>query len=70
MRQGSMFHSKDIDIFTNVYYFQEYMKKIFGGYNKRYGLEKQLEAYLMSFIKKGIGDVFFIENTGFVPYPI
>lgn len=57
---NSMSRSKDIHLFTKIFFFQEYMKKIFSKYDIRYRLNEQLQAYLLHFIERGIKDNFSI----------
>lgn len=66
---SSMMASKDIDIFHKIFYFQQYMQKMFSEYDKKYQLEEQLKAYLVSFIEKGIKDNFSIslQNLYHIP---
>lgn len=57
-RSDSMCRSKDINIFSRIYYFKEYMQNVFKKYDQSYRLYKQLNAYLMYFIEKGLDDLF------------
>ena len=61
VRQNSMYHSKDKDVFDKMCCFQEYMKGIFEGYDKEYKLKEQLKYYLMSFVRKGLEDIYGIK---------
>ncbi|MCI8946968.1 MAG: glycosyltransferase [Lachnospiraceae bacterium] len=60
-RSGSMCDAKDISIFQQVKYFQEYMRNVFSGYGREYGLDRQLQAYLIYFIGKGLQDNFSLK---------
>lgn len=55
---GSMCTSRNLNVFSEIYYFQQYMKAAFARYDKCYCLEDQLQAYMAHFIEKGIRDVF------------
>lgn len=57
----SMCLSKNLDIFSEIYYFQKYMNSVFSHYSDSYELEKQLQAYLLLLIKKGMMDVFSLK---------
>lgn len=61
IHQTSMCHSKDSDIFSRTYYFYRYMYDVFSKYGTKYYLNKQLQAYVMSFIEKGLVDIFSIK---------
>lgn len=61
IHQTSMCRSKDLDIFSRIYYFYQYMCTIFSTYSVEYCLNKQLQAYVMSFIEKGLDDIFSIK---------
>lgn len=68
---GAMMVCKDIGIFDKIFYFQQYMQKMFSAYDNQYRLEQQLKAYLMSFIDKGIKDNFSISlRISHIPYGI
>lgn len=59
--ENSMCFSKDGEIFSKTFYFQQYMLSVFSKYGRKYDLEKQMHAYLMSFIKKGLNDFFSLK---------
>ena len=61
IRGNSMCLTKDIELFSKIYYFQQYMHSIFSVYNRKYKLNEQLQAYLIHFIEKGISDVYSIK---------
>ncbi len=54
----SMCLSRNLNIFSEIQFFREYMNSVFSNYNEEYGLDKQLQAYLLLLIKKGMADVF------------
>ncbi len=58
VHSGSMYHSKDENIFFEMSCFQKYMQSIFSDYSKKYKLDEQLKFYLMSFIRKGVEDLY------------
>lgn len=60
VRPGSMCTSCHPDFFSQIYLFQRYMEDVFSDYDKEYRLENQLQAYIFSFLKKGIQDVYSI----------
>ena len=55
---GSMTTSGNVNIFSEIYNFQRYMKAVFAIYDKSFCLEKQLQAYIVHFIEKGMRDLF------------
>lgn len=57
-RPGSLTYSTDLQLFTRIYYFRQYMESAYSGYGRKYGLEEQLRAYLVPFIQRGISDSF------------
>ena len=57
-RSDSMCFSQDMDIFSKIYIFQQYMQSIFNDYSKKYKLGQQLQAYIFPLIKKGLSEVF------------
>lgn len=61
IRIGSMCNSKNENTFNKIFIFQQYMRGIFSKCNKKYELNKQLEAYITLFINKGIYDSFSIK---------
>lgn len=61
VRQNSMYHSKSSDVFDKICCFQKYMRDLFLKYDEEYKLEDQLKYYLMSFIRKGLEDVYGIK---------
>ena len=67
---GSMCNMKDVSIFQQTKYFQEYMKQIFNGYDPKYEMNRQLQSYLMKFIEKGLKDIFGLrfQNPYRVPF--
>lgn len=72
VHQRSMCNVVDTEIFTKLYYFQKYMQNVFSGYSKEYELDRQLQAYLLQFIKKGMADMFSIKmnNSYHVPFQL
>ncbi|KAI4441690.1 glycosyltransferase family 2 protein [Schaedlerella arabinosiphila] len=64
--QDSMCRSKDYDIFTKIYYFYQYMYNMFSIYSVEYCLNMQLRAYIISFIEKGLIDIFSVKLSS--PY--
>lgn len=60
-RIGSMCLSKDVEIFSKISFFQKYMQSVFSEYSNRYYLDRQLQAYLLLFIRKGMMDVFALK---------
>jgi len=72
VHSGSMYHSKDVNIFSETSCFQYYMQSIFSDYDKKYELDTQLKCYLMSFIRKGIEDIYGlkIRDLYHVPFPL
>lgn len=61
VHSDSMCRTKDIDYFSKIYFFKEYMKKIYAEYHPKYKLYKQLNAYMMHFILKGLDDLFSLK---------
>ena len=57
----SMCLSKNLNIFSEIHFFQKYMNSAFSNYSEKYELDKQLQAYLLLFIKKGTTDVFSLK---------
>lgn len=53
-----MMHTIDTNFFSNVNYFQQYMKNIFSDYDKKYRLQEQLQVYLIYFIEIGLKKMF------------
>lgn len=72
VRQDSMYHSKSSDVFDEICCFQKYMRNLFLEYEEEYRLEDQLKYYLMSFIRKGLEDVYGIKllNSYRTPFEI
>ncbi len=70
IHKQSMCHSKDINIFLKIYYFKQYMEKLFLRYNSNYCLNKQLYSYLTFFIIKGVEDLFSlkIQYSYYMPF--
>lgn len=68
--QASMCRSKDLDIFSRIYYFYQYMGNIFSKYSTEYCLNRQLQAYIMPFIEKGLVDIFSIKLRVSYIFPI
>ena len=64
--ENSICNSKDVDIFLKIYYFRQYMNNIFSKYCLEYCLSRQLQAYIMFFIEKGLEDIFSIKLSA--PY--
>ena len=69
IRQESMCHSADNEIFAKVALFQNYMLQIFKKYSKEYELESQIKAYLLNYITKGLRDVFSIRLESLYQIP-
>lgn len=69
VRQNSICSSKDSNIFLKICYFQKYMQNIFEKYDEKYDLYKQLQAYLIAFIQKGMSDVFSIKMQSIYHLP-
>ncbi len=61
VHENSMCRKKEDDTVQKVYYFQQYMQSVFSEYNEKYGLNGQLQRYIVPFIQKGIGDLFSLE---------
>ncbi len=61
VHSGSMCFSQGADIFSKIFIFQQYMQSIFRTHHKKYKLDQQLQAYLLSFIKKGLSEVFSLK---------
>lgn len=61
IHQDSMVRSKNMNVFEKIYIFQQYMRSLFLKFENKYGLEKQLQAYLIHFIVKGISDNFSLK---------
>lgn len=57
-RPESMCFAKNEQIFSQIYYFQQYMISRFSQYGSSCHLEKQLQAYTWMFIRKGIENLF------------
>lgn len=57
----SMCLSKNLNIFSEIQFFQKYMNSVFSNYSSKYELKKQLQAYLLLLIKKGMIDVFSLK---------
>ena len=53
-----MCFAKNEQIFSQIYYFQQYMISRFSQYGSSCHLEKQLQAYTWMFIRKGIENLF------------
>lgn len=70
IRHESMCRSVDIDIFTKIYFFREYLYSVFEVYSKKYRLHEQLQAYLLQFVKKGIEDVFILQIRNLYRIPL
>ena len=60
-RSDSMCHTKDEDIFLRISVFQQYMQSVFAGYSSKYKLDKQLQAYLLLLLKKGLLDIYSLK---------
>lgn len=56
----SMCNTQDIDVFSKIYFFREYMREAFARYDKSFHLQKQLQAYLLHFIDRGMRELFSI----------
>ena len=61
IHEKSMCRKKENDTIIRVHYFQQYMQSIFSAYNKTYELNRQLQRYIVPFIRKGITDLFSLE---------
>lgn len=70
VHSGSMCTSKNLNIFSEIYYFQQYMKTVFSAYDNSYCLMEQLTAYMYHFIEKGMRDVFSLRlgNIYAIPF--
>lgn len=70
VRSDSMCRTKDIHVFSKIHYFKEYMQSVFIKYDPSYKLYKQLNAYLMYFIEKGLDDLFSlkVQDLYRIPY--
>lgn len=60
-RHSSLCHTKDPAIFARISVFQEYMQSVFDGYSSKYKLDKQLQAYLLLLLKKGLLDAYSVK---------
>ncbi len=70
IHQTSMCRTKDCDIFSRAYYFYQYMCEAFSNYSTEYCLNRQLQAYIMPFIEKGLVDIFSIKLRASYIFPI
>ncbi len=61
IHEKSMCRKWENDTMIKVFYFQQYMQSIFSVYNKEYELNRQLQRYIVPFIRKGITDLFSLE---------
>lgn len=66
----SLCHSKDISRFSEIFYFKEYMQRMYEKYSDRFNLQRQLQAYLIHFICIGIRAIYNIELNEVYQVPV
>lgn len=60
-RFSSICHTKDEEILTRIGVFQQYMQSVFAGCSSKYKLDKQLQAYMLLLLKKGLLDAYSLQ---------
>ena len=69
IRQGSMCNSKNIDVFSKIYFFQECMQTAFSNCKEQYQLQEQLQAYLLLLLRIGINNFFSLKMRALYHIP-
>lgn len=68
IHEGSMCNKENPRVFEQIYYFQEYMRNCFAGYDSRFRLQEQLQKYLLHFMEMGLRNNFHITYKTIVEY--
>lgn len=65
VHEKSMCRTSEEELFSRVFWFYEYMKKVFLKYDEKYGLVKQLNWYTFEFLENGL-----VKNFNMVLEPV